>query len=117
MKLDNDKNSPILAFRLRALVLALGECVLPPWWKTGFMSETGFRFLERLYPHTFVHAAVYSAGKAACDIHDRAVGRVGVYHLFRLPETLEAGVHAIPPAEDVDFIAQFRSCLGEPEGL
>jgi len=117
MTLDNDKQLPLLAFRLRALVLALGESVLPPWWKTGFMSETGFRFLERLYPRTFVHAAVYSAGKAACDTHDQAVGRVAVYHLFRLSESLEAAIHAIPPTEDVDFFARFRSCLGKPEDL
>lgn len=117
MTSDNEKHLPRLAFRLRALVLALGESVLPPWWKTGFMSETGIRFLERLYPRTFFHAAVYSAGKAACQVHDRAVGRVGVYHLFRLPETLEAELHPLLSSEDEEFIIQFRSSLGKPDNL
>jgi hypothetical protein len=119
MKSENDKQVPLhlLALRLRALVLALGESVPSPWWKTGFMNETGFRFLERLYPRTYFHAAVHAAGKAACDVHDGAVGRIGVYHLFRLPESLEADMHAIPPTENEDFLSIFRRCLGKPEEL
>jgi hypothetical protein len=119
MKSENEKQIPIplLATRLRALVLALGESVPSPWWKTSFMSETGLRFLERLYPRSFFHAAVHAAGKAACDIHDRAVGRIGVYHLFRLPESLEAEVHAILPSQDEDFFTRFRARLGKPAEL
>ncbi len=108
---------PMLAIRLRALVLALGECVRPAWWTTAFMSETGFRFLERLYPRSYFSAAVHAAGKAACEVHDRAVGRVGVYHLFRLSEALEADIYAIAPSMDEDSIVRFRSCLGQTEKL
>jgi hypothetical protein len=60
----------LLALRLRALVLALGESTTPAWWKTEFMNETGLRFLERLYPRTSFQAAVHAAGKAASDAHD-----------------------------------------------
>lgn len=78
-----------LVFRLRVLVLALGEKVDPPWWRTQFFTTTGQRFLERLFPRTPLLAAVNSAGKPASELHDQAVGRVGAFHLFRLPKNLE----------------------------
>jgi hypothetical protein len=108
---------PALAFKLRAVVLALGESVSPAWWKTEFMNETGLRFLERLYPRTTFSAAVHAAGKAAGEAHDRAVGRVGVYHLFRLPESLEIELHRIPPDPADDFFPTLRNALGRPEEL
>ena len=119
--MSNDKGMQIspalLASRLRALVLALGESALPAWWKTDFMNETGLRFLERLYPRSSFRAVVHAAGKAACEIHDRAVGRVGVYHLFRLPESLEVDVYESRPSTDEDFIGSLRSCLGQQDKL
>ncbi|QVL35510.1 BrxE family protein [Aminirod propionatiphilus] len=108
---------PLLVFRLRALVLALGESTAPAWWKTEFMNETGLRFLERLYPRTSFLAAVHAAGKAASDTHDRAVGRVGVYHLFRLPESLETELHRMPPDPADDFFPTLRNALGRPGEL
>jgi len=69
---------------LRTLVLALGEISNPPWWRTKFMSNVGISFLQRIYPRTYFLAALNSAGKAARDIHDQSVGKVGVFHLFRL---------------------------------
>jgi hypothetical protein len=115
---SSEKQSlPLSAFRLRSLVLALGEVERPPWWPTEFMSETGFRFLERLYPRSYFHAAVHAAGKAACTVHDGAVGRVGVYHLFRLPEWLEIEIHTISRSMDDDFPARFRPILGQKDKL
>jgi hypothetical protein len=108
---------PILALRLRALVLALGESVDPAWWKTGFLNETGLRFLERLFPRTYFRAAIHSAGKAASDVHDQAVGRAGVYHLFRLPESLETEIYRTPPDSDADFSTNLRTVLGQKEKL
>jgi len=81
------------------------------------MSETGLRFLERLYPRSFFRAAVHAAGRVACDVHDRAVGRVGVYHLFRLPESLETEVHRMPSIADDDFVTHARACLGRSDKL
>ena len=119
MKKDNQAQAllHILAIRLRVLILALGESAQPPWWKTEFMNKTGLSFLERLYPRTPIRAAVHAAGRAACDAHDKAVGRVGVYHLFRLPESLESEIHAFPSFGDDEFISQFRLCLGRREDL
>ena len=119
--MSNDNGTGIsrhlLAIRLRALVLALGESSNPAWWKTEFMNETGLRFLERLYPRSSVRAAVHAAGKAACEVHDRTVGRVGVYHLFRLPESLEVEMHKTAPLGDDDFFKRFRSCLSQKDNL
>jgi hypothetical protein len=108
---------PLLILRLRAVVLALGESASPAWWKTEFMNETGLRFLERLYPRTSFLAAVHAAGKAAHEAHDRAVGRVGVYHLFRLPEGLETELHRMPPDPADDFFPTFRNAMGRPGEL
>lgn len=107
----------IFAFRLRALILSLGESSEPAWWKTKLMDETGLRFLERLYPRTPIRAAVHAAGRAACEVHDKAVGRVGVYHLFRLPDSLESTIYGFSTSEDEEFISRFRSCLGRLEDL
>lgn len=108
---------PLLIFRLRAVVLSLGDSASPAWWKTEFMNETGLRFLDRLYPRTTFHAAVHAAGKAAGDAHDRAAGRVGVYHLFRLPESLETELHRMPPDPADDFFPALRNAMGRPEEL
>lgn len=105
------------ALYLRALVLALGECVHPKWWKTEFMSETGFRFLERLYPRTYFSAALTAAGKAACDEHDKAVGRVGVFHLFRLPEIMESEIAKSLNNGSGEFVTAFRAALGDQKSL
>jgi len=115
--MKKDHSLPDTVLRLRALTLALGECCRPPWWTTQFMSETGMRFLERLFPRTFFHAAIHSAGRAACYVHDSAVGRVAVYHLFRLPEALEAEAARVPPDFDNDFVARFRRGLGNADTL
>lgn len=83
---------PKRAFELRALVAALGERSQPPWWRTEFLFDTGLRFLERVYPRVYFGAAVHAAGRAAAAIHDRFIGRRGVFHLFRLPPVLEEQV-------------------------
>ena len=108
---------PLLLFRLRALVLALGESASTAWWKTEFMNETGLSFLMRLYPRTTFQAAVHAAGKAAGYAHDRAVGRAGVYHLFRLPEFLETELHRMSPNPADDFFPSLRNAMGRPEEL
>ena len=80
------------ALRLRILVLALGEAATPPWWQTNLLSATGRRFCERLFPRSALAAAVHASGKAACAVHDKAIGTRGVFHLFRLPERIERDI-------------------------
>ncbi len=101
--------------RLRALVLALGETNKPAWWRTEFMNETGLRFLERLYPRSVLQAALHAAGKSSCEIHDQAIGRSGVYHLYRLPGNLESAIRDCLVADG--FLGELRPFSGDSEKL
>lgn len=107
----------IQIIHLRTAVLALGETSEPPWWRTGFLNTVGMRFLERLYPRTNFMATLNAAGKAASDAHDRAVGKVGTYHLFRLSQTLEGAVHSILKISNASFVDQYVYKLGNEKTL
>jgi hypothetical protein len=81
------------------------------------MSSTGLSFLERIYPRTALRAAVNAAGRAATDVHDKAVGRYKVFHLFRLPENLESDIHRLASDADTAFEMDLRSAFGQQEKL
>jgi hypothetical protein len=53
------------------------------------MDETGIRFLANPFPRSAATAAFRSTAEAAQRIHDAALGKIGCYHLFRLPLTIE----------------------------
>jgi hypothetical protein len=74
--------------RLRLQVAALGERLSPPWWRTEFLSPTGLRIVQRLFPRTYLATALESATVAARRDHDAHVGRRS-FHLFRLPAHIE----------------------------
>lgn len=74
---------------LRLIVGYLGQRRQVEWWDCEFLSATGVRFLEATFPRTAWAAALRSTTEAACMIHDQALGRVGNFHLFRLPPVLE----------------------------
>jgi len=113
------EQEPLLGriIRLRAVVLALGEAVQPPWWRTGFLNETGLRFLERLYPRSAFRAAVHAAGMAACEVHDQAIGLRGVFHLFRLPERIEIALRDQSVSFFSDLAEELRPDLGNMDLL
>ena len=50
------------AATVRVLVGALGELGKSPWWRTRYLSDTGLRFLERIYPRTAFAAGVRASG-------------------------------------------------------
>ncbi|MGC9976519.1 MAG: BrxE family protein, partial [Syntrophales bacterium] len=74
---------------LRLVVGYLGQRKQSGWWDCDFMDATGIRFLEATFPRTACVAALRSTTEAACIVHDQALGRVGNFHLFLLPPTLE----------------------------
>lgn len=100
-------------FWLRILVLALGETCELPWWRTKYMSSVGFRFLERLYPRTFLKAALNASGKAARDVHDQSVGKVAVYHLFRLPPGLDVELQQFQPKMSTEDLSELHETVGD----
>lgn len=93
--------------KARLLVAMLGESASPPWWRSQATSPTGQRLLARLYPRTYVSAGAQTAGRAARREHDARIGRVGAFHLFRLPSADESLI-----AERLGDLA-FQRRLGE----
>ncbi|MCH7912320.1 MAG: BrxE family protein [Deltaproteobacteria bacterium] len=103
---------------LRVLVLTLGEAPHAKWWRTQFLTETGLRFLERLYPRTYGASAVQAAGAAARILHDSSIGRGGVYHLFRLPDSLEQRIHSLMLGGNAEtIVTELKPVLGDRVAL
>jgi hypothetical protein len=79
--------------KIRALIGYLGEKSQFNWWDTNFLSETGLQFLSINFPRSSFSAGVNSVTTAARRLHDERIGKGGVYHLFRLPSSVEETVH------------------------
>jgi len=71
--------------RIRWLVAFLGSKKNFNWWDCSFLDETGLKFLAMTFPRSADSAALEATLQAAQRIHDAAIGRIGSYHLFRLP--------------------------------
>jgi len=41
---------------LRTVVAMLGERILPPWWRTQFLTDFGLRALTRVFPIVVIEA-------------------------------------------------------------
>lgn len=74
---------------LRYLIGLLGSAGSSGWWSCSFLQDTGLRFLGNVFPRTAHEAALSSTIEAAQKVHDEALGKLGCYHLFRLPLELE----------------------------
>lgn len=86
---------------LRAVVAYLGENEQFDWWHTSFYVAGCKTFLAPLFPRTQFLAQCRGASQAAAVVHDQHIGIGNVYHLFRLPEDLEQGIHRILHDTDV----------------
>jgi hypothetical protein len=80
---------------LRLLVGYLGEAHCHGWWNTQFLNTTGQRYLAFNFPRSAVSAGLHATSEAACRLHDEHIGRGRVFHLFRLPTSLEQELHAL----------------------
>ena len=114
------KSSPSPALnliKLRLLVGFLGEKRQANWWDCGFLDATGRRFLETTFPRTFFCAEIRSNTEAARVLHDARIGRVGVFHLFRLPvdheDALEAHIADWPSKDALSWISSRDTALEE----
>lgn len=90
---------------LRIVIAYIGETTSPPWWSTQFLSEAGVDFFRGVFPRTSLAAAVHGAVRAAQEVHDERIGRVGVRHLFRFDGGLERDLHREilhAPREDIE---------------
>lgn len=91
---------------IRAVVGFLGEKSQYGWWDTNFLSDSGQEFLKVIFPRSAVSAGCNAAAEAAKRLHDERIGRGGVYHLFRLPLSIEEAIHQqiLTEPDDVCFL-------------
>lgn len=85
---------------LRLAVGFLGQGNQAKWWGCNFLDATGLRFLQTTFPRTAQVAALRSTTEAACIVHDQALGRIGSFHLFRLPPALENQLEQVAATMD-----------------
>ena len=88
-----DTNLPKAIANLRLLVGFLGEKDQFTWWRSSFFTSSSSAFLSPLFHRTQLLAQCNGVTRAAALVHDDRIGVGHVYHLFRLPEDLEQGIH------------------------
>lgn len=109
----------------RMLVASLGEMAEPSWWRSQATTQVHGRWLERLFPRTALSAALEIASRAAQIEHDTHIGRMGVYHLFRLPgpseadlmQTLRSGAVDLQSTAKLKSFEERISALSELAGV
>jgi hypothetical protein len=62
-------------------------------WQSAFFTQGSRAFLDPLFPRTRLLAQCNGVTRAAILVHDERIGVGQTYHLFRLPEELEQGIH------------------------
>lgn len=93
---------------LRLLVGFLGEKDHFAWWQSSFFAVGSNAFLAPVFPRTMLLAQFEGVTRAASLQHDDRIGVGNVYHLFRLPEDVEQGLHRILQE------TAFRESLAKP---
>lgn len=78
---------------LRSIIGYLGEREQYGWWQSSFFAPGSRAFLAPVFGRTQMLAQCNGVSRAASLIHDAHIGVGDVYHLFRLPEDIEQGIH------------------------
>jgi hypothetical protein len=81
--------------RLRIVVAYLGEKGQHDWWPSEFFSPNAPAFLAPVFAKTTPLAQYQGAKEAARRVHDEHLGIGRVFHLFRLPESIEQAVFEV----------------------
>src|SRR5207245_10968458 len=76
-------------------------------------TEVRGGWLELRFARTAAKAALEISSRAAQAVHDAKLGGTGVYHLFRLPVSLEAGVHDVLARNDDTVSALLETATGD----
>jgi hypothetical protein len=79
----------------RIVVGYLGERDQFAWWQSMFFSSSASAFLAPVFAKTQLLAQASGVTLAAAVKHDERIGVGHVYHLFRLPEDIEQGIHRV----------------------
>jgi hypothetical protein len=96
--------------RLRLLIGFLGERSQFGWWPTSYVGPSSAMFLEPVFPKTARLAQYHGVVEAARRLHDEHIGVGSVFHLFRLPEEAEQGIHNVllDSRESPEFFARLE---------
>ena len=86
---DENETTVMRIASLRLAVGLLGERDHAGWWASGFLSPTSTAFLAPVFGTNIVQARYQGVLEAAKRVHDERIGVGRVFHLFRLPESLE----------------------------
>ena len=89
---------------IRVLVAFLGEKDQFGWWRARFLGAMGDRFLAFTFPRSVFVAGVTAASEAGKAFHDQRIGKGSVFHLFRLPQTIERRMHHILLSSKTDSL-------------
>ena len=92
--------------KLRCCVAFLGEKPNQNWWDSRYLDSTGQKFMENIFPKAAFAAAVEGASKSACGFHDERIGKGNVFHLFRLPISIEQSIHQFLLSEEIREFSQ-----------
>ena len=95
---------------LRILIGYLGEKSQANWWSSDFFSPTATAFLTPIFNRSLFLAQYQGVTAAAAIIHDSTIGVGRIYHLFRLPISLEQA-----SAEMLNDIRFVQTRLVNPE--
>lgn len=123
----SEKQTDLLSqiLQLRTVVGFLGSKKQFGWWDCLFLDETGLQFLATTFPRSAKTAALNATVETAERVHDRALGRIGCFHLFRLPVCLEDQIQSlqeeiIAPLDKVSALEALGKLAGAsiqaPEG-
>jgi hypothetical protein len=74
---------------LRLAVGFLGEQEQAAWWPSMFLGRHAHAFLNPIFGGKTRIAQYHGVTEAACRVHDESIGVGRVFHLFRLPESIE----------------------------
>jgi hypothetical protein len=74
---------------VRLAVGFLGEHEQAGWWPSMFLGRHAHAFLSPIFGAKTRMAQYHGVTEAACRAHDESIGVGRVFHLFRLPESIE----------------------------
>jgi hypothetical protein len=74
---------------VRLAVGLLGEQEQSAWWPSSFLGRHAQAFLNPIFGSKTRMAQYNGVTEAACRVHDERIGVGRVFHLYRLPETIE----------------------------
>ena len=81
--------------QLRMIVGFLGEKAQYGWWSSEFFSASASAFLTPVFGKTSLLAKYHGVKEAARRVHDEHIGVGHVFHLFRLPESMEQALFEV----------------------